>query len=200
MNEAMAAFGATGTLGPLRCCAALSDIAAVLGPPMDGGRVSKRHRWPHWFLYESVELVVCRCRLVERIGVPTWHNDCRIPGPQPGAWLSELRGMTYQRLTTALDATDCPWQLTYQTDDQITVSTDPGDAMVAFTFITRETYDGPELPEPVLYKAHAWRRDHMCPPIPPNQPDDGIGLQPRYTTTSLVRGPGPRTTSGLAGP
>lgn len=97
--DAMALFGATGRLGPLRCSAALADIAAVLGPPMDGGRVSKRRRWPHRFLYESVELVVCRCRLVERIGVPTWHDDCRIPGPQPGQWLSELQGMTFQRLT-----------------------------------------------------------------------------------------------------
>lgn len=174
--DAMALFGATGRLGPLRCSAALADIAAVLGPPMDGGRVSKRRRWPHRFLYESVELVVCRCRLVERIGVPTWHDDCRIPGPQPGQWLSELQGMTFQRLTAALDATGCPWQRTYRSADQITVSTDPGDVTVAFTFITRESHAGPDLPEPVLDKAHAWRRVHICPPIPPNQPDDGIGL------------------------
>lgn len=58
----MAELAATGGIGVVRCGASLTDVAAVLGPPMDLGRIRKRFRWPHRFCYETVEFAVCRCR------------------------------------------------------------------------------------------------------------------------------------------
>ncbi len=64
----------------MHCGASLSDIAAILGPPWDIGRVSKRRRWPHLFSYGGdAELCVCRCRRVTMISVQTWRKTVELP-------------------------------------------------------------------------------------------------------------------------
>ncbi|GAA2985769.1 hypothetical protein JCM13580A_02440 [Streptomyces drozdowiczii] len=75
----LAEFGSSAAIGPMHCGASLSDIAAILGPPWDIGRVSKRRRWPHLFSYGDAELCVCRCRRVTMISVQTWRKTVELP-------------------------------------------------------------------------------------------------------------------------
>jgi hypothetical protein len=74
----MAEFGSTGKIGPLRCNASLTDIAAALAPSWDIGRISKRTRWPHLFSYGHVELRVCRTARFLLRGTPAL-DDGAVP-------------------------------------------------------------------------------------------------------------------------
>jgi hypothetical protein len=174
--EVMAEFGSTARMGPLQCNASLTDIAAILGPPWDIGRVSKRTRWPHLFSYGHVELCVCRCRIVTSINVQTWLDPVELPDPRSNTITAFPARMTYQQITGALDATGCRWQPTLrQPPGQVSLDTEP--LGVSFTF---RTDDGPE---PLLDLASAWISAHECTPLPAGLPDDGFGASPDHSKT-----------------
>ncbi len=168
--HALAEFGSTGAIGPLRCGASLKDIAATLGPPWDIGRVSKRRRWPHLFSYGDVELYVCHCRLITSICVQTWRDTINLPHPhQPGTIASHPGRLTHRQITASLEATGCRWQSVTpnQPPGQTTLRTDPIGA--AFTFRTADT------PEPLLETAGIWTSALRCVPPAPDASDDGFG-------------------------
>ncbi|WP_344980635.1 hypothetical protein [Streptosporangium fragile] len=166
--DVMTEFGSTGRIGPLRCGASLTDIAAVLGPPWDIGRVSTRTRWPHLFSYGHVELCVCRCRTVTTLSAQTWHDVVELPAARTNTITSLPARLTYRQLTAALDAAGCCWQpVSRQSPGGVELRTRP--LGVAFTF---RTDDGPE---PLLENASVWLDPHDCPPLPPGHPDDGFG-------------------------
>ncbi|MBB4917463.1 hypothetical protein [Streptosporangium saharense] len=166
--EVMAGFGATGRIGPLRCGASLPDIAAVLGPPWDSSRISKRTRWPHLFAYGDIELCVCRCRLIISFSIQTWHNPIELLNPRTNTITSFPGHMTYRQITEALDATNCRWRpAPYQFPEGVYLQTIPSD--VVFTF---RADDKDEL---LLENAAASINPHDCPPIPIGAPDDSYG-------------------------
>ncbi|MGP3921421.1 hypothetical protein [Nonomuraea sp. 10N515B] len=166
--DVLTGFGSTGRIGPLWCGASLTDISALLGPPWDIGRVSKRTRWPHLFSYGHVELGVCRCRTVTMLSVQTRHATVELPDAETSAITSFPARLTYQQLTAALETAGCHWQpVPGRSPGSAELRTHP--AGVAFTF---RTDDGPE---PLLENAGAWLDTHDCRPLPPGHPDDGFG-------------------------
>ncbi|MFH8469614.1 hypothetical protein [Streptomyces sp. NPDC017991] len=174
--HALAVFGSTGAVGPLRCHASLTDIAAKLGAPWDIGRVSGRRRWPHLFSYGDVELCVCRCRLITSIRVRTWRDTIGLPHPRSGGVDSHPGPLTHRQMTSALEAAGCRWQQVTlnQPPGQTALSTDP--VGVTFTFRTAGT------PEPLLESAGIWTSAHECVPPAPDAPDDGFGAATEGST------------------
>ncbi|WP_189776253.1 hypothetical protein OG288_14360 [Streptomyces tauricus] len=167
---ALATFGSTGAVGPLRCHASLTDVAAKLGPPWGIGRVSKRRRWPHLFSYGDADLCVCRCRLITSICVQTWRDTIGLPHPRSGAINSHPAHLTHRQTTSALEAAGCRWQPVTlgQPSGQTALRTEP--TGVTFTFRTEGT------PEPLLESAGIWTGTHRCVPPAPDAPDDGFGV------------------------
>jgi hypothetical protein len=167
----LAGFAASAGIGPMRCGASLTELVAELGVPLDLGPTSgtsKPRRWPHRFCYGDVELLVCSCRLVDRVSISTWHDS---PVEIPGELVPFEPYVTYAQLTGALDR---PWErFVWVREEEPTVRTLSDDGVpVEFSFFT-------ELGEIRLHKAYARAEPHDCPPIPPGQPDDGLGLIPR---------------------
>ncbi|WP_457031635.1 hypothetical protein [Kitasatospora sp. P5_F3] len=168
--DVLTEFGRTGLIGPVGCRVPLPELAAALGPPWVGDPVDKRRRWPHWFGYGDLQLVVCQCRLVTMVIVPAWHGE--VEYPVAGTFESELPLST---VLARLDALDVPWTRDDRIDGQCTVLTEPGGVTVSFCFTTRDDYDGPLLADPVLNKVVS-HDPHDCPPIPAGTPDDGYGV------------------------
>lgn len=165
----LAALGSTGAIGPLRCGASLNEIAAVLGPPWDIGRVSKRRRWPHLFSYGDVELCVCRCRRVTSMCVQTWRDVVELPVEGSKTLAVHPGDLTLAQVTIGLDAIGChtrpvprggpPGQLALHTER----------SGVTFTFRTNGS-------EPLLESAGTWIGTHECDPPAEDLPDDGFGI------------------------
>ncbi|WP_058041981.1 hypothetical protein [Streptomyces roseifaciens] len=177
--DMMAEVGTTGGIGVLRCGAPLADIAAVLGPAEDLGRIDEPHLGSHRFFYGDVEFIVCRCRVVSAIHISTWYDrPLKLPVPGANTVVSFPPRMTYRQVTSALDAIGCPWRLdTRVPDTQVTVLTEPAaDSWASFTFASIETSDDPALDEPRLYSVGAWTVLHECPPISVDPPDHNSGL------------------------
>jgi hypothetical protein len=160
-------FGLTGQVGPIYPGMALTDLVARLGPPWDMGRISKRNRWPHLFAYGDVELVACRCRIVTHISIQAHRQRIHLPAPQGGMITIAPGQLTFEHITTALHQAQCRWHLDRDSPGSRTLRTQP--AGVHFVF---DTAVGTA---PVLHTASVSGAQHQCPPIPPGQPDDGLG-------------------------
>jgi hypothetical protein len=164
--DALAEFGLTGRVGLLHRGASLRDLASAYGPPWDIGRIRSRNRWPHLYSYGDVELVMCRCRLVASISVPTWRDTVQLPPPGPGAPRTVPARVTYAQVVDALAAVGCPWEPLPELEGQCGLRTEP--ERIDFTFVI----DGPQ---PVLYGAASSSYAHEC--LPPAEvaarfPDD----------------------------
>jgi hypothetical protein len=165
--ELLAKFGLTGQVGPIYPGAALTDLAARLGPPWDIGRISKRHRWPHLFSYGDIELVACRCRIVTHISIQTHRQHIELPTLRGGMITIAPGQLTFEQIATALHKAQCRWTLHNDSPGSRTLRTQPAGAHFVF-----DTAVGPA---PVLHAASVFGAQHQCPPIPPGQPDDGLG-------------------------
>lgn len=170
LTEVMVELGTQGGIGELRCGASLGEIAALLGPPADLGRIRKRFRWPHRFGYGSVELAVCQCRLVTSVHV----SSLGYLAPEfPGRGVVSLERPTCEAMAEALRAANCPWQPNLrQPQGQTALYTDPT-ASIRAEFVFTSFDPGGE----VLAKAGAWLKEsHIGSPIPAGGVDDGFGL------------------------
>ncbi|MET9290714.1 hypothetical protein [Streptomyces sp. NPDC003077] len=174
--DMMAEVGLTGGIGVLRCGASLTDVFAALGPAEDLGGIDEPRHGSHRFCYGDVEFITCRCRLVSTMGISTWHDaPLELPAPGSNTVVAFPSHMTYQQITSALDAIECRWWLdTRVPDTQRTVLTEPSaDSWASFTFSTTDGCDGPVLDDPRLYKVNAWDVSHECPAVPVSLPQDG---------------------------
>ncbi|GHC45094.1 hypothetical protein GCM10010507_20330 [Streptomyces cinnamoneus] len=170
----LAEFGRTARIGPVGCGASLPDMAEVLGPPFVGDRVYEDRRWPRWFGYGSLQLVVCRCRLVTQVILPVWAGKVTVPNAGTDALVSCPSDVTYSRLTAALDSsgnTGRTWSLVQDTPGQCTVEIEADGIRTAFVFVTVEDYDEPPLADPKLYKVVS-SAFHDCPPVTPGHEDE----------------------------
>ncbi len=174
--EMMAEVGATGGIGVLRCGTSLADVVAALGPAEDLGGLDEPRQGSHRFSCGDVEFIVCRCRLVSTISISTWHDSpLDLPSPESHAVVSFPSRMTFQQVTSALDAIGCRWWLdTRVPDTQRTVLTEPSaGTWSSFTFSTTDGGDGPVLDDPRLYKVNAWDVAHECATVPETLPHVG---------------------------
>ncbi|MEU2358979.1 hypothetical protein ABZ599_39585 [Streptomyces misionensis] len=167
--RALAEFGSTAAIGPLRCGAKLNDIAAALGPPWDIGRVSRPRRWPHLFSYGDAEFCVCRCRSVTMITVQTWRDAIELPVPETKSLATSAGPLTYAQVTAELDSIGCRF-------DPVTLHQPPGQLALqvestgtTFTFRTEAGDDT------LLDSAVHWISTHECTPPEAHAPDDGFG-------------------------
>ncbi|MFI6602749.1 hypothetical protein ACIBHX_41405 [Nonomuraea sp. NPDC050536] len=167
-QQAMAEFAATGGIGPLRCGASLTDLVAELGRPWDIGRVTKHRRWPHLFSYGDVELCVCHCRTVTMISVQSWRDPIELPDSHSNMITPMRSSVTYEQITSALDAAACRWHpIPGQPSGQTALYTEPH----GVNFVFRISESGA-----LLEKAGTWISSHDCLPPPSGLPDDGLGL------------------------
>jgi hypothetical protein len=165
--ELLAKFGLTGQVGPIYPGAILTDLATRLGPPWDIGRISKRHRWPHLFSYGDIQLVACRCRIVTHISIEVHRQRIELPTLQGGMFTIAPGQLTFEQIATALHEAQCRWTLHNDSPGSRTLRTQPAGAHFVF--------DTDVGPAPVLHAASVFGAQHQCPPIPPGQPDDGLG-------------------------
>ncbi|MFI0724622.1 hypothetical protein [Streptomyces sp. NPDC021224] len=167
--RALAEFGSTAAVGPLRCGAKLNDIAAALGPPWDIGRVSKQRRWPHLFSYGDVELCVCRCRRVTMISVQTWRDTIELPTSGTKSFATYAGPLTHAQVTAELNAIGCRF-------NPVTLHQPPGQlALQAESTGTTFTFRTEADSEPLLDSAGHWISTHECTPPEADDPDDGFG-------------------------
>ncbi|MFI6847657.1 hypothetical protein OG535_35645 [Kitasatospora sp. NBC_00085] len=166
-TEELAVLATTGKLGALSYGATLPGLAAAHGAPVTGGRVYEQSRWPRWFRYGSVQLVVCRCRRLDSMIIPAWHEELELPGPRPGDLRTVDSRVTESELTAALVRAGCRWEtVEYENlTDQRSLQTGPDDDVrVSFTFVSRESYDSPLLEDWILDKVNLWGLSHgECP-------------------------------------
>jgi hypothetical protein len=152
--DLLAEFGSTGRVGSLHLGAGLREPVAVYGMPWDIGRIDKRHRWPHLYSYGDVEFVVCRCRIVASITVPTWRGTVELPRSRMATRAVTLPAkVTYGQVTDALTAARCPWEPLPGIPG---LRTRPGRERIDFTFTTDAG------PEPLLHGAGTWYHSHEC--------------------------------------
>jgi hypothetical protein len=137
--------------------------------------VHQHSRWPHWFGYGSVQLLVCSCRLVNLIIVPARHTPCEIPGARAGE-LHVVAPMTYGEIVPAIEAAGSRWEPRdfAGLPEQRTVVTSADRGRVSFVFATADDH-GVSAADPMLDKIVASARPHDCPPVPAGQQDDGYG-------------------------
>jgi hypothetical protein len=152
--DVLVRFGSVGGIGLLRRGAALRDLVAVHGMPWDIGRIDQRHRWPHLYSYGDVEFVVCRCRIVTSVSVPTWRGTVELPWAETGGFQSVPVHVTYRRLVDGLAAAGCRWEPLQPVVGQSGLRTLP--ERIEFVFVTDEG------PEPLLHGAHSWSLAHDC--------------------------------------
>ncbi|GAA4621245.1 hypothetical protein GCM10023196_008380 [Actinoallomurus vinaceus] len=172
--EILAEFGATGRVGLLSTGADLRELVAVYGMPWDVGRVDKSRRWPHLYAYGDVEFVVCRCRIVASITVPTWRGSLELPTGDGRAVVLPAE-VTYAQVVDALAAVGCAWEPLPPIPGQCGLRTCSREERIDFTFTTD---DGPE---PVLHGAGTWYHAHGCIPVEvaaARFPDDFPAEQP----------------------
>lgn len=168
----MTELGCRGGIGTLRCGARLPELVTELGPPVDLGRVAERHRWPHRFGYDDLELAVCRCRIVTSLSMVVRDG---VAPTIPRHAVESAAIPSFAQVVTALDTAGCPWvPSARQLPGELTVHTEPAEGMRAsFVFGTE---DDRGTDEPVLAKAGAWiTTAHDCPHVPAGTPDDGLG-------------------------
>ncbi|MCC9310868.1 hypothetical protein LN042_28000 [Kitasatospora sp. RB6PN24] len=162
----LASFAATGRLGALRCGASLAELTAQYGAPTAWGRVFHQDRWPRWYSYGSLELILCECRRLKSLSIPVWRGELELPGPGVGELRAVDSRITESRLTAALADADVKWTvLTYPNlHDQRTLRFTPSEGVwIEFVLVDRETYDEPVLDDWLLCKAGFWSRPHDCP-------------------------------------
>ncbi|MFI9202904.1 hypothetical protein [Streptomyces sp. NPDC053048] len=173
-TRVLAEFGLTAKIGPVGCHASLPELVEALGQPFIGDPVSEGCRWPRWFGYGNLQLVVCSCRLVIQVIIPVWHGEIEVPDARAQTMVSYPSEVTYSQFTAALDAAGCGWRRGQDFPGQCTVETEVDAVRTEFVFVTMEDYDGPLLADPVLNKAVS-SAFHDCPPIPTGQESDGFG-------------------------
>ncbi|UJB40328.1 hypothetical protein [Streptomyces sp. A1-5] len=171
----LAEFAQTARIGPIGCGAALPELVAALGQPFVGDPVDSTSRWPRWFGYGNLQLVVCRCRLVVQVIVPVWHGEIEVPDARTHAMVSHPSEVTYSQFTAALDAVGCDWRRGQDLPWQWTVESEVDGIRTEFVFVTTEGHDEPPLADPVLNKAVS-SAFHDCPPMTPDQEGDDFGV------------------------
>ncbi|MGK4583661.1 hypothetical protein [Kitasatospora sp. HPMI-4] len=179
LTTELAQMAATGTFGTLHHGAHLADVVAAYGEPTNSGRLYKQRRWPHGFCFGSVQLVVCRCRLLSSIVFLAWHDDFELPGPSRGELRAVDSRVTESAMIAALTQAGCRWKVVEyeRLTDQRTLEVEMADDLhVDFVFVDREGYDSPQLDDWVLHKAGIWGPSHApCPEPDRSLPDDGYG-------------------------
>ncbi len=170
----LAQFGLTARIGPIGCNASLPQLVEALGQPFTGDRVSRKQRWPHWFGYGSLQLVVCGCRLVTMVIVPAGQGEIEVPDARTNAMVTLPSELTYSQLTAALDEAGCSWTRGQELPGHCSVETAVDAIRTSFVFTTTESYDGPALTDPELCKVVS-HVAHDCPPTAHGRPDDGFG-------------------------
>lgn len=155
--DVLAEFGSTGRVGSLHLGAGLQELVAVYGMPWDIGRIGKHHRWPHLYSYGDVQFVVCRCRIVASITVPTWRGTLELPRIKTADSAVTLPAeVTYSQVASALTAAHCPWEPLPPTPRQRGLRTQPQRQRIDFTF-TADADSGP-----FLHCAATWYYAHEC--------------------------------------
>lgn len=155
--DVLAEFGSNGRVGLLHLGADLQGLLAVYGMPRDIGRIHKHHRWPHLYSYGDVEFVVCRCRVVASITVPTWRGTLELPRMKTATSAVTLPAqVTYSQVADALTAGHCPWEPLQPIPGQHGLRTQPQRQRIDFTFTTDTG------PEPLLHDAGTWYFAHEC--------------------------------------
>jgi hypothetical protein len=155
--DVLSEFGSTGRVESLHLGADLQELVAVYGIPWDIGRIDKRQRWPHLYSYGDVEFVVCRCRGIASITVPTWRGTLELPKKQTDASAVTLPAqVTYGQVADALAAARCPWEPLQPISGQYGLCTQPQGQRIDFTFTTDAG------PEPLLHSAGTWYYAHEC--------------------------------------
>ncbi|MFE0700741.1 hypothetical protein [Streptomyces sp. NPDC058872] len=169
----LAEFGRTARIGPIGCNASLPELVAALGQPFIGDPVYQGQRWPRWFGYGDLQLVVCECRLVVQVIVPVWRGEVEVPDARTNGMVSHPSEVTRSRFIAALDAEGCDWNRGLDLPGQCTVETEVDGIRTGFVFVTTEGHEGPPLADPTLSKAVS-SAFHDCPPGTPDQ-EDGFG-------------------------
>jgi hypothetical protein len=155
--DVLAEFGSTGRVGSLHLGADLQELVAVYGMPWDIGRIHKQHRWPHLYSYGDVEFVVCRCRIVASITVPTWRGTLDLPRMKTATGAVTLPAqVTYSQVVDALTSAHCEWEPLQPTPGQQGLRTQPQGQRIDFTFTTDAG------PESLLHAAGTWYYAHEC--------------------------------------
>jgi hypothetical protein len=155
--DVLTEFGSMGRVGSLHLGADLREPVTVYGMPWDIGRIDNRQRWPHLYSYGDVEFVVCRCRIVASITVPTWRGTLELPRMKTAANAVTLPAeVTYNQVTDALTAAHCPWEPLPPIPGRLALRTRPGRRRIDFTFTTDAG------PEPLLHGAGTWYHAHEC--------------------------------------
>ncbi|MFJ9818572.1 hypothetical protein ACIRU3_25600 [Streptomyces sp. NPDC101151] len=171
--QILAEFGRTSRIGPIGCNAALPTLVEALGQPFVGDPVYSKSRWPRWFGYGNLQLVVCQCRLVVQVIVPVGRGEIEVPDADTHTMVSYPSDVTYSQFTAALDAVRCDWTRGQDFSGQCTVETEADGVRTEFVFVTTQGYDEPPLADPVLNKAVS-SSFHDCPPMLPGQEGDGF--------------------------
>lgn len=176
----LARFAATGRFGDFFVGARLPDLVAAKGEPHWSGRVDEERRWPHWFGYGSLQIVFCRCRLLDTIFVPVWRGELEVPGPgrEPARTVPTV--VTEAQLTAALTEDGTPWRTRWSPSlpGQRTLLTEPEPGIVVdFTFVAPDEGDpSREAADWSLYQADTYGLRHgACPEPDRSLPDDGYG-------------------------
>jgi hypothetical protein len=155
--DVLVEFGSTGRVGSLHLGADLQELVAVYGMPWGVGRIGKHHRWPHLYSYGDVEFVVCRCRIVASITVPTWRGALELPRAKAATSAVTLPAqVSYSQVADALTAAHCPWEPLQPIPGQRGLRTQPKRQRIDFTFTTDAG------PEPLLHGAGTWYYAHEC--------------------------------------
>ncbi|MFB7632858.1 hypothetical protein ACFC0M_18205 [Streptomyces sp. NPDC056149] len=170
----LAEFGRTARIGPIGCNASLPELVEALGQPFIGDPVYEKCRWPRWFGYGNLQLVVCSCRLVVQVIVPAWHGEIEVPDARANTMVSYPSGVSYSQFTAALDAEGCDWSRGRDLPGQCTVETEVDGTRTGFVFVTTEGDEEPPLADATLNKAVS-SAFHDCPPRTPDEEDDGFG-------------------------
>ncbi|MFD9337507.1 hypothetical protein ACFWBF_24345 [Streptomyces sp. NPDC060028] len=170
----LAEFGRTARIGPIGCNASLPELVEGLGQPFIGDPVYSKGRWPRWFGYGNLQLVVCSCQLVVQVIVPVWHGEIEVPDARTNTMVSHPSDVTYSQFTAALDAEGCDWSRGQEFPGQYTVETEVDGIRTEFVFVTIEGCEGPGLSDATLDKAVS-SAFHDCAPTTSNKEDTGPG-------------------------
>jgi hypothetical protein len=162
----LVAFAATGRFGALQHGTSLTEMTEQYGAPAAWGRVFHKDRWPRWYSYGSLQLILCECRRLKSLSIPVWNEELHLPGPGAGELRTVDSRITESQVTAALAEADVKWTvLTYPNlDDQRSLRFEHGeDVFVEFVLVDREAYDEPVLDDWLLHKAGFWSQPHDCP-------------------------------------
>ncbi|MBC6459648.1 hypothetical protein [Actinomadura sp. HBU206391] len=165
----VAAFAATGRIGPIHVAADAASVEAF-GAPLDAGAMARggggsSRSWT--LLYGDLEVVLCGCREVAMIRASTWRDIARLPHPGTGEPLHLPGRPAYDDVVAALDAIGCTWRFDPQDESEghCAIRTEPACVDLAFT-----TDEGPR---PLLREAIAdgYAQERGCRCRPPSRID-----------------------------